>query len=146
MEIEKIYLASDHGGYEAKKYAKEILKNLGFSPIDLGTDSSQSVDYPDFAKKLSDEVAKSEKNFGVIMCGTGIGISIAANRNPKIRCALCHDTTEASLAREHNNANVLALGGRTTGKLIIEEMIKTFFSTEFSGGRHARRVEKLGNL
>lgn len=147
MEINKIYLASDHGGFEAKEYAKTVLEDLGFSFEDLGTnDGKTSVDYPDFAKKLALKLKDEKNSYGILICGTGIGISVAANRFDFIRCALCNSSSLARLAREHNNANVLAFGGRIAGKVLIEDMIKTFFSTEFEGGRHERRVNKLGNL
>lgn len=132
MQIEKIFIASDHVGFDAKQIAKKTLNQMNFEVMDLGTnDSQKSVDYPDFAYALSKEVAKDEKNYGILICGTGIGISIAANRNPKIRCALCHDVLTAKLAREHNDANVLAFGGRILGSAEIESIIKIFFNTEF---------------
>ena len=120
MQINQIYVASDHGGYGAKELTKKILSDLGYSPIDLGTNSSESVDYPDFGKALADAVAQDERNLGFLMCGTGIGISISANRNPKIRCALCHDVTTATLAREHNNANVRRINDRRDDKSIFK--------------------------
>lgn len=145
MQVKKVFIASDHAGFEAKILAKNFLSQIGFEAVDLGTNSAEiSVDYPDYAKILTDEVAKDSEFYGVLICGTGIGISIAANRNPKIRCALCHDKLTTELARQHNNANVLAFGGRILGSAEIESLIKAFFSTEFLGGRHERRVEKLG--
>lgn len=147
MQIEKIFIASDHAGFDAKQIAKKTLNQMNFEVMDLGTnDSQKSVDYPDFAYALSKEIAKDEKNYGILICGTGIGISIAANRNPKIRCALCHDVLTAKLAREHNDANVLAFGGRILGSAEIESIIKIFFNTEFLGDRHARRIAKLGEI
>ena len=238
MQINKIFIASDHAGFRAKEQAKKALATLGYEAVDLGTHSAEaSVDYPDFADTLADKIlaeceacARSEnfkendginsaaaaenseaggsenfgasingsgnfsataqhgekdknfnvvksgdgKNFdadanttacasiaaanaskdkilnstyygiyGVLICGTGIGISIAANRHAHIRCALCHDATSARLAREHNDANVLAFGERLMGTLVIEDMIKAFFSTDFAGGRHKKRVDKL---
>ena len=146
MQIKKIFIAGDHAAFEAKEISKKILENLGFEPIDLGANSPEiSVDYPDFAKALCDEVSKDEGNFGILICGTGLGISMAANRNPQIRCALCHDCFTATMSREHNDANVLAFGARVVGAGVIEDMIKAFFSTEFAGGRHERRVNKLGS-
>lgn len=239
MQINKIFIASDHAGFHAREQAKKALAALGYEAVDLGTHSAEaSVDYPDFADTLADKIlaeceacARSEnfkendginsaaatenseaggsenfgasingsgnfsataqhgekdknfnavksgdgKNFdadanttacasiaaanaskdkilnstsygiyGVLICGTGIGISIAANRHAHIRCALCHDATSARLAREHNDANVLAFGERLMGALVIEDMIKAFFSTDFAGGRHIKRVAKLG--
>ncbi len=239
MQINKIFIASDHAGFRAKEQAKKVLATLGYEAVDLGTHSAEaSVDYPDFADTLADKIlaeceacARSEnfkendginsaaaaenseaggsenfgasingcgnfndavqcsgknenfnaaKNtsrqnfnasesmtisvnaavssnvskdkilnstdygiYGVLICGTGIGISIAANRRVHVRCALCHDATSARLAREHNDANVLAFGARLTGALEIEDMIKVFFSTDFAGGRHKKRVDKL---
>lgn len=229
MQINKIFIASDHAGFHAKEQAKKALAALGYEAVDLGTHSAEaSVDYPDFADTLADKIlaeceacARSEnfkendginsaaaaenseaggsenfgasingcgnfndavqcsgKNenfnasesmttsvnaavsqnaskdkilnstsygiYGVLICGTGIGISIAANRHAHIRCALCHDATSARLAREHNDANVLAFGERLMGALVIEDMIRAFFSTDFAGGRHIKRVAKLG--
>ena len=240
MQINKIFIASDHAGFRAKEQAKKALAALGYEAVDLGTHSAEaSVDYPDFADTLADKIlaeceacARSEnfkendginsataaenseasdnKNFGasingcgnfndavqcsgknenfnaiknasrqnfnasesmttcvnaavsqnaskdkilnstsygiygILICGTGIGISIAANRHAHIRCALCHDATSARLAREHNDANVLAFGERLMGALVIEDMIRAFFSTDFAGGRHIKRVAKLG--
>ncbi len=240
MQINKIFIASDHAGFRAKEQAKKALAALGYEAVDLGTHSAEaSVDYPDFAGTLADKILAeceacarsenfkendginsaaatenseaggnenfvasingcgnfndaiqcSEKNenfnavknasrqnfnasenmttcvnaavsqnaskdkilnstdygiYGVLICGTGIGISIAANRHAHIRCALCHDATSARLAREHNDANVLAFGERLMGALVIEDMIRAFFSTDFAGGRHIKRVAKLG--
>ena len=196
MRVDKIFIASDHAGFEAKEQAKKVLAALGYEAVDLGTHSAEaSVDYPDFAGALADKIlaeceacvrdenfkessgensAAGAKNssacgssenfstraginaskdkilnstdygiYGVLICGTGIGISIAANRRAHVRCALCHDATSARLAREHNDANVLAFGARLMGALEIEDMIKTFFGTDFAGGRHKKRVDKL---
>lgn len=142
MKIDEIYIASDHAGFDAKEKVKGCLCQMGFKVIDLGCKSAEiSVDYPDFAHKLSNHI-KDDK-FGVLICGSGIGVSISANRHPKVRCALCHDTYSAKLSRLHNDANVLAFGARILGFGEIEEIVKTFFSTEFEGGRHARRVGKI---
>ena len=196
MWVDKIFIASDHAGFEAKEQAKKALAALGYEAVDLGTHSAEaSVDYPDFAGALADKILAEceararDKNFkessgknsaaaaensgacgggenfsthagvnaskseilnstdygvyGVLICGTGIGISIAANRRTHVRCALCHDATSARLAREHNDANVLAFGARLMGALAIEDMIKVFFGTDFAGGRHKKRVDKL---
>lgn len=144
MNISKIYIASDHAGYEAKMQVKSILENMGVLVIDLGTDNAKnSVDYPDFAALVANSI-KSNDEFGVLICGSGIGISIAANRFSHIRCALCHNSTLARLSREHNDANVLCFGARVVGAEIIKDMVEVFFTTEFSGGRHQKRVEKLG--
>lgn len=144
MNISKIYIASDHAGYEAKMQVKSILENMGILVIDLGTDNAKnSVDYPDFAALVANSI-KSNDEFGVLICGSGIGISIAANRFSHIRCALSHNATIARLSREHNDANVLCFGARVVGAEIIKDMVEVFFTTEFSGGRHQKRVEKLG--
>ena len=201
MRVDKIFIASDHAGFEVKEQAKKALAALGYKAVDLGTHSAESsVDYPDFAGALADKILAeceacardenfkessgknsaaavensgacgSSENFstrasiaadganaskdkilnstdygiyGVLICGTGIGISIAANRRAHVRCALCHDATSARLAREHNDANVLAFGARLMGALEIEDMIKVFFGTDFAGGRHKKRVDKL---
>ena len=144
MNISKIYIASDHAGYEAKMQVKSILENMGVLVIDLGADNAKnSVDYPDFAALVANSI-KSNDEFGVLICGSGIGISIAANRFSHIRCALCHNSTLARLSREHNDANVLCFGARVVGAEVIKDMVEVFFTTEFSGGRHQKRVEKLG--
>ncbi len=137
---ETVAVAADHGGYEMKCALLPELRALGFAVIDLGTNSTDSVDYPSFAKLVSDAIESGTAQRGLLLCGTGIGISIAANRNAKIRCALAHDATTARLARQHNDANVLALGARVIGLEIAKDCLKTFFTTEFEGGRHARRV------
>ncbi|TVQ82368.1 MAG: ribose 5-phosphate isomerase B [Micavibrio sp.] len=140
----RIALAADHGGITLKTHLAAFLKQEGHDVTDLGTDDSgTSVDYPDFGFKAAACVAEGAVDFGIIICGTGIGISIAANRNPAIRAALCHDTTTARLAREHNDANILALGERVLGTITAEDILRVFLATEFEGGRHARRVEKL---
>ena len=121
----KVFLASDHGGFCVKEYAKQVLDDLGINYVDLGTNNaSQSVDYPDFALILSEHLKTDLNAFGIVACGTGIGISMAANRHKHIRCALCHDQTSARLARAHNNANVLAFGGRMLGNAVIQDIIK----------------------
>ena len=143
MAAEIIAIASDHAGFEYKDVLKRQLTDWGFEVLDLGTDSTASVDYPDFGKRLAKAVAEGKVRRGVIICGTGIGISIAANREPKVRAALCHDATSARLARQHNDANVLALGARLTGLEVARDTLRTFLDTEFEGGRHAGRVAKL---
>ncbi len=117
---------------------------MGREVLDLGTEAVEAVDYPDFADRLAAALAKGEAEEGVLVCGTGIGISIAANRHRHVRAALCHDASTARLARAHNDANVLVLGARTTGVEVARDCLKTFLETPFEGGRHARRVAKLG--
>ena len=138
-----IAVAADHAGFDLKEILKRDLQEAGYAVIDLGTNSTASVDYPDFGRALADAVASGKAERGVLVCGTGIGISIAANRNPKIRAALAHDVTSAKLSREHNDANVVAFGARLIGTEVARGALKAFLDTEFAGGRHAGRVEKL---
>lgn len=141
MKIDKVFLASDHAGFELKNELKEAIKGLGYEVVDLGTNDKNSVDYPDYAHLLA---SKLEPNYyGVLICGTGIGISIAANRHENVRCALCHDEFTARLAREHNDANVIAFGARVIGTGVATAALETFLKTEFAGGRHERRVKKI---
>lgn len=142
--MSRIALASDHAGFELKEILRDELEELGHEVLDLGTDSLDSVDYPDFGRKAAEAVVAGEAQAGVIVCGTGIGISIAANRVPGARTALCHDITTARLSREHNDANILALGARIIGTEIARDCVRTFLATPFAGGRHQRRVDKLG--
>lgn len=143
---EVIALAADHGGFELKNLLAEKLAEWGYEPLDLGTYSTDSVDYPDMAAKMADAIKAGKAERGVLVCGTGIGISIAANRFPFIRAALIHDAFGARLCREHNNANVIVFGGRTTGIEVAYDCLNIFLNTQFAGGRHARRVEKLSRL
>lgn len=143
---EVIALAADHGGFELKNLLAEKLAEWGYEPLDLGTYSTDSVDYPDMAAKMADTIKAGKAERGVLVCGTGIGISIAANRFPFIRAALIHDAFGARLCREHNNANVIVFGGRTTGIEVAYDCLNIFLNTQFAGGRHARRVEKLSRL
>ncbi|HAW33977.1 MAG TPA: ribose 5-phosphate isomerase B [Alphaproteobacteria bacterium] len=143
---EVIALAADHGGFELKNLLAEKLAEWGYEPLDLGTYSTDSVDYPDMAAKMADAIKAGKAERGVLVCGTGIGISIAANRFPFIRAALIHDAFGARLCREHNNANVIVFGGRTTGVEVAYDCLNIFLNTQFAGGRHARRVEKLSHL
>ena len=138
-----IAVAADHAGFDLKEILKRDLQEAGYAVIDLGTNSTASVDYPDFGKALADAIASGRAAKGVLVCGTGIGISIAANRNPKVRAALAHDVTSAKLSREHNDANVVAFGARLTGTEVARDALKVFLQTEFAGGRHAGRVDKL---
>lgn len=142
----KIGIGSDHGGYELKEYIVEYFKNEGIEYIDYGTNSEESVDYPDFGRKVGEAIIAKEVDKGIVICGTGIGISLAANKVKGIRCALCSDTYSARMSREHNNANALALGGRVLGKDLAVEIVKTWLKAEFAGGRHERRVNKIGEI
>ncbi len=143
MTRETIAIASDHAGVALKALLAEEVERLGYQPLDLGTHGTQSVDYPDFGRAVAKAVADGQARFGVAICGTGIGISIAANREPLVRAALCHDVTTARLARQHNDANVLALGARTIGNEVALDCLRTFLATAFEGGRHTARVAKL---
>ncbi|MFQ6017553.1 MAG: ribose 5-phosphate isomerase B [Kiloniellaceae bacterium] len=144
MSAKSIAIASDHAGRELKSTLIEELISMGYAVLDLGTEGPDSVDYPDFGKALAEVVADGRAARGVVICGTGIGIAIAANRHPAIRAAPCHDETSARLAREHNDANVLALGARLIGPEVAKDCLRTFLNTEFAKGRHEPRVAKLG--
>lgn len=137
---ETVAVAADHGGYELKCALVPELRALGFAVLDLGTNGSEPVDYPDFANAVAAAIEAGRAQRGLLLCGTGIGVSMAANRHRFLRCALAHDATTARLARQHNDANVLALGGRVMGTETARECVRTFFTTAFEGGRHARRV------
>ncbi|MBE6065509.1 ribose 5-phosphate isomerase B [Clostridium cochlearium] len=142
----KIALGSDHAGLKLKK---EIMKHLEGKDIefkDFGTNTEESCDYPDYAKEVANQVANKNYDLGILICGTGIGISIAANKVPGIRAALCSDTFSAHSAREHNNANILALGERVVGVGLALDIVDTFLSSEFQGGRHKRRVDKISDI
>jgi ribose 5-phosphate isomerase B len=140
-----IAMACDHGGIELKIALSEMLNEDGFEVLDLGTNGSESVDYPDFAYALANAIKTGKATRGVLICGSGIGISIAANRYSEIRAALIHDALGARMCREHNNANVIAFGGRMIGIETARDCLNIFLSTEFEGGRHERRVDKLSN-
>ena len=140
----QVFIASDHAGFRLKEFVKEVLCAKGLEVCDLGPDSDLRVDYPDFAKKLCESVSANAESKGVLICGSGIGMSIAANRFNGIRAALCTDTYLAKMARAHNDANVLCMGERVIGQGEAEEIVFQFFSTEFEGGRHLERVRKLG--
>jgi len=140
------YIATDHAGYAVKDYIKELLVAKGHEAIDLGPDSADRVDYPDFGRKCAEAVRDDQGSFGIVVCGTGIGISISANKVPGIRAALCHDAYTARMARAHNDAQILAFGERVVGKGVIESILDAFISTEFEGGRHAERVEKINAI
>jgi ribose 5-phosphate isomerase B len=136
-------VGSDHGGFEFKQMIIEFLAEIGQEVDDVGCYSTESVDYPDFADKVCARVQSKECERGILICGTGIGMSITANRHRDIRAALCHEAYTARMSREHNNANVLCLGGRVLGPEIALDVVGTWVETEFSGGRHQRRLDKL---
>ena len=139
----KIALAADHGGYQMKNLIAQNLKNQGFDVQDLGTNSEESVDYPDFAQRVVLEILDKKAELGILVCGTGIGISIAANRHKGIRAALLYDDYVAQVAREHNNANILCFGGRTMKIEDVMRRIDIFLNAKYEGGRHDRRLCKL---
>ncbi len=139
----KYFIATDHAGFAIKENVKQMLHDLGHEVEDLGTNSAERVDYPDFAHKLARAVLANEGSFGVLICGTGIGMSLAANKHRGIRAALCHDAYTAQMARAHNDANVLCFGERVVGLGVVESILKAWNATPFEGGRHAGRVAKL---
>ncbi|MDP1909021.1 MAG: ribose 5-phosphate isomerase B [Hyphomicrobium sp.] len=138
-----IAVASDHAGFDLKELLKRDLQQAGHDVLDLGTNSTESVDYPDFGRAMAEAIGSGKVGRGVLVCGTGIGISIAANRYPRVRAALVHDVTSARLSREHNDANVVAFGARLIGTEAAREALKIFLATPFEGGRHTGRVAKL---
>ena len=142
---ETIAIASDHAGFELKNELIDDLMGRGFTILDLGADSLESVDYPDFGYALAGAMKEGNAKRGVLVCGSGIGISIAANRHPEIRAALVHDALGARMSRLHNDANVICFGGRMVGPDVARDCLKIFLETEFEGGRHARRVDKLSD-
>jgi ribose 5-phosphate isomerase B len=141
--LPSIAIGADHAGVSLKTIFRQVLEEAGHSVLDMGTDGPESVDYPDFGHAVAQAVVARRARFGVLVCGTGIGISIAANRLPGIRCALVHDTTCARLSREHNDANVIAFGARVIGPEPALDALRIFLATPYVGGRHDRRVLKL---
>jgi ribose 5-phosphate isomerase B len=139
-------IASDHAGFEAKQLSKEILESMGLTPIDFGTHSPDSVDYPDYAVQVSKLIQSGEHKFGILICGSGQGMCMTANKFSNIRAALVYSGNIAKLSRQHNNANVLCLPGRELSRNQLEEIFKNSFDTEFEGGRHDRRVNKIHTL
>lgn len=140
-----VAIASDHAGYALKGVLKARLADAGHAVVDLGTDGTGSVDYPDFGYAMARAIREGRAERGVLVCGSGIGISIAANRYPDIRAALVHDALGARLARQHNDANVICFGGRMIGEDVAGDCLSVFLETNFEGGRHVRRIEKLSN-
>ncbi len=141
--MQKIALGSDHAGFELKEKIKKILESLDLVWEDLGTTSSDSCDYPDYARAVAEAVSQGKSSRGIICCGSGIGVSIVANKVRGIRAALCHDQEDAVTSRKHNDANILCLAGRRTDVEQCEKVIRAWMSTEFEGGRHQRRVERI---
>ena len=139
----KVYLGADHAGFPLKETLRESMRAAGHEVIDLGTFSEESVDYPDLAREVGEKVRENADTRGVLVCGTGIGVAIAANKLKGIRAANVHDVNEATLSRQHNNANIVTVGARTTDPKLAEEIVKIFLSTAFEGGRHQARVDKI---
>ncbi len=142
----KIAIASDHAGFPLKEFVKKYLDELGYEYNDFGTTNEESVDYPDYALKVANAVSENKFDRGILICGTGIGMSIVANKFPNVRAALCYDTETARLSREHNDANVLTLGGRTTNLDLAKRIVHAWLTTEFVGERHLRRVDKIKEI
>lgn len=142
----RIAIGCDHAGFELKEKVRAYLAGKGYQIEDLGTHSTASVDYPDYAEKVAVRVVQKQAEYGVLVCGTGIGIGISANKVPGIRAATCNDTLSARFARSHNDANVLTLGGRIIDASTAEKILETWLSTPFEGGRHQRRLDKITAL
>lgn len=144
--MEEIAIASDHAGREMKDDLKEYLVSLGVDTVDMGVNNDASVDYPDYGIPVAEKVSKGEIPKGVLVCGTGIGMSILANKFPGVRAALVNDVYTARMAKEHNDANILVIGGRVAGKGLAREMIRVWLETRFEGGRHQRRLDKISEI
>lgn len=142
----RVALASDHGGYKLKEEIRKLLQSMNITVEDFGCECDVSVDYPDYALPVAEKVAAGEFDRGILVCGTGIGMSIAANKVPGIRCALVHDTFSARATRQHNDTNVLAMGERVIGPGLALDIVKIWLETEFEGGRHTNRVEKIKEI
>lgn len=143
---ERIAIASDHAGRELKEEIKDLLKGMGIEVIDMGTNDSSSVDYPDFGIPVAKKVSSGEIEKGILLCGTGIGMSIVANKFTNVRAALVNDTYTARMAKEHNDANILVIGGRVVGKGLAREIVSTWLKARFKGGRHQRRLDKIKEI
>lgn len=141
--MEKIAIASDHAGKEMKDELKEYLLELGVDVVDMGVHNNESVDYPDYGIPVAEKVSQGELQRGVLICGTGIGMSILANKFPGVRAALVNDVYTSKMAKEHNDANIIVIGGRVVGKGIAREIIRTWLASKFEGGRHKRRLDKI---
>ena len=143
IKSKKIVLASDHAGFKLKEEVKNFLIKKKEKILDLGTKNTNSVDYPDYAHLLSKKMKKDKNQFGILICGSGTGMSMAANKHKNIRAALCYNTKSTKLSRSHNNANVMTIGSRLIKKKVALECVNTFLKTDFDGGRHSRRVKKI---
>ena len=143
----KIVIANDHAGVELKKELKDYMEGLGYEVINIGTDSTESCHYPEFGKKAAEMVASHVVDLGVLICGTGVGISLAANKVKGIRCGVCSETTTARLIRQHNNANMIAFGARIVGPELAKDIVKSFLDAEFEGGgRHQQRIDMISAI
>lgn len=142
----QIALACDHGGFELKEELKAFLKSVGFEPVDLGSFGEDSVDYPDYGMLVARKISNGEMEKGILICGTGIGMSIVANKFPGVRAALANDLYSSRCSREHTDANILTIGARIVGKELAKEIVKLWLDTPFAGGRHQRRLEKIETL
>ena len=139
----KVLLASDHAGFNLKEFIKKILLKNGNKVLDLGTKNNNSVDYPDYAHLLSKKIKKNKKDFGILVCGSGTGMVMAANKHKNVRAALCYNVKSTKLSRKHNNANVMTIGSRLTKRNVALKCVKVFLNTNFDGSRHSRRVKKI---
>jgi len=146
MPPERIGIGSDHAGFRLKESVRRWLVEHTYPVLDFGTDSEEACDYPDFAIALAEAMAAGEINRGVLICGTGVGMSIVANKFPHLRAAVCHDPTTARFSRAHNDANVLTLGSRITGEMVALDIVNAWLHTPFEGGRHSRRLEKIDRV
>jgi ribose 5-phosphate isomerase B len=141
-----IPIASDHAGFPAKEITKKILEEMGHTPVDYGTHSEESVDYPDFAVKVSELVNDGEHDQGILVCGSGQGVCMTANKYPKVRAGLTYSPKAATMTRQHNNANIMCIPGRELDESQLKEILEAWFATDFEGGRHERRVNKIKSL
>ncbi len=144
--MKKIAIASDHGGFDLKESVIACLLNKGWEIDDLGPANTDSVDYPDYGIKLAEAIAEKKVERGIVICGTGVGMSIVVNRFPGIRGTLCSDVYTAKMCREHNDSNILIMGGRVIGKGLASEIVETWLTTKFEGGRHQRRLDKINEI
>jgi len=144
--VMKVAIAADHGGYSLKEEIRELLNELGHEVYDFGTNSLESVDYPDYALPVAEGVADGHFDRGILICGTGLGMSIAANKVPGVRAVVVHDTFSAKATRQHNDSNVLAIGGRVIGAGLAQEIVTVWLQTDFEGGRHSNRIQKISEI
>jgi ribose 5-phosphate isomerase B len=145
-ETKTIAIASDHAGRELKEDLKDLLKSIGMEPVDMGTDGEESVDYPDYGIPVAEKVCEGGVDKAILICGTGVGMSIVANKFQNVRAALVNDVYSAKMAKEHNDANILVIGGRIVGKGLAREMVKTWLGARFAAGRHQRRLDKIREI